>query len=114
MKAIRRRLRLWVAAWLVVQAASLSAFVPRDCCAAHRPASHQAPSCHESAPAPHCSMRGECDGPMAALVTVLSNIGVLPAALTVSPDLHASPVRVRPLERLLSRLAPPDSPPPRT
>ena len=37
MTIIRRRLRLWVTAWLVFQVASLSALVPRDCCAAHRP-----------------------------------------------------------------------------
>ena len=48
MTIIRRRLRLWVAAWLVFQVASLSALVPRDCCAAHRPAaSGKTPSCHE-------------------------------------------------------------------
>lgn len=57
MTALRRRLRLWVGAWLVVQAASLSVFVPRDCCAAHRAdAAHPAPGHHDAAAGAHCPM----------------------------------------------------------
>ena len=36
MTVLRRRLRFWVTTWLVFQVVSLSALVPRDCCAAHR------------------------------------------------------------------------------
>jgi hypothetical protein len=35
MRLFRRRLRLFAAAWLVFQATSLSALVPRACCLAH-------------------------------------------------------------------------------
>ena len=53
MRTIRGRLRLWVTAWLVFQAASLSALVPRDCCTAHRVVAGK-PACHEMADVPHC------------------------------------------------------------
>ena len=56
MNILRRHVRLWATAWLVLQAASLSAFVPRDCCAAHRPAVAKQ-TCHEVAPKAHCPMR---------------------------------------------------------
>src|SRR5262245_35583755 len=55
MTLFRRHLRLWVAAWLAFQVVSLSAFVPRDCCAAHRPpAQEQAAdaACHHPQQAP--------------------------------------------------------------
>ena len=58
MAFIRRRLRLAVTAWLVVQVALLSALVPRDCCAAHQAASQNERSCHEEKPAEYCPMRG--------------------------------------------------------
>ncbi len=58
MSAIRSRLRLVAIAWLLCQVASLSAFVPEDCCAKHtaiaaaRHHADQAPPCHESAATP--------------------------------------------------------------
>jgi hypothetical protein len=60
MTAIRRRLRILATAWILFQATSLSALVPRACCLTHQ--GHQASSnekktnCHEEAPAPHCPM----------------------------------------------------------
>jgi hypothetical protein len=54
MVRLRHRLRVFVAAWLVLQAASFSALVPRDCCSAHRPAMK---ACHEPAAAPHCPVQ---------------------------------------------------------
>ncbi len=142
MQSIRRSLRLWVTTWFVVQVASLSALVPRDCCAAHRPAASAAkPSCHEKAAATQCpmraadgtpcpmhrgdhheaadtsrddcAMRGTCSGPMAAMVAQLSNYGVLPSTLQLAPDLHPGAVRLSVDEQLLIRLTPPDPPPPR-
>ncbi len=142
MRSIRGGLRFWVTIWLVVQVASLTALVPRDCCAAHSSAAKAAkPGCHEKAtvtqcpmratdgmPCPMhrgghgeasettsegCAMRGTCSGPMAALVAQLSNYGVLPAALHVLPDLHRGSVTIDSDEHLLSRFTPPDSPPPR-
>lgn len=62
MATFRRRLRYWAAAWLVFQAASLTALVPRQCCTAHpiAPATTEA-DCHEEVPAPPPT-----DCPMAA------------------------------------------------
>src|SRR5262245_36338423 len=66
MSAIRYHLRFWVTTWLVFQVVSLSALVPRDCCAAHRLATEKEKSCHEEAavmhePADgaHCPMPGK-------------------------------------------------------
>lgn len=128
MSAVRRHLRVCVAAWLVLQAAALSSIVPRDCCAAHRPASAKRVACHEAAPvaadvhAHHsgaapgrdtCSMRGACGGPMAAFLAQLSLHGVLAERPTLV--LHVSGVNVARVvsEHLISRLSAPDSPPPR-
>jgi hypothetical protein len=47
MTLFRCRLRLLVAAWLMFQAATLSAFVPRACCLVHQGAlTKQDPDCH--------------------------------------------------------------------
>jgi hypothetical protein len=141
MTTIRRRFRFWVPAWLFFQVASLSAFVPKDCCAAHRPAAIDKASCHENTAATHCpkraadgtpcpmharghhdagqqssdrcSMRGTCEGPMAALFALLSNHGVLADSFEMSPDLHAGSAAIHTRENLISRLASPDPPPPR-
>jgi hypothetical protein len=132
MIAFRRHLRLFATAWLVFQAASFSTLVPRDCCAAHRPAQADA-ACHEAAPpqtvagagahAHHqgtpiddgddCTMRGGCDGPMAGFLAQLSLHGVLNDPLQVTPVLAVAGVAVRAHEDLIGRLVPPDSPPPR-
>ena len=56
MTVLRRHLRLWALTWLILQAGSLAAFVPRDCCAAHRPAA-ATKTCHETPPTAHCPMR---------------------------------------------------------
>ena len=143
MQSIRCGLRLWVATWLIVQVASLSALVPRDCCAAHRaatkarPACHQAPAVavthcpmparsgtacpmhggHDAATADRsgdgCAMRGSCKGPMAALFTLLSNYGPLTVPFQLQPDVYARSAPVRAGETLVTLLVPPDSPPPR-
>jgi hypothetical protein len=132
MAFLRRNLRVFVAAWLMVQAASLNALVPRDCCLAHRPA---ATSCHEPAvSATHCPMRATgaapcamhrgpvraacalssaCDGPMAALFTLLSNHGTLPAATATLPDAAVTSPVIAVRENVTGRFEPPDSPPPR-
>ena len=143
MISIRRSLRFWVTTWLVFQVASLSALVPRDCCAAHKSeASVTKPSCHqEVAPATQCpmraangtacpmhrgdhheaadtsrsdcAMRGTCRGPMVAMVAQLSNHGVLPSQFSVLPDLHQTAALISVDEHPVTRLTPPDSPPPR-
>jgi hypothetical protein len=66
MSALRHHLRFWVTTWLVFQVVSLSALVPRDCCAAHRIATEKQRTCHEEAAAAtretadgdHCPMPG--------------------------------------------------------
>jgi len=142
MAPLRRYLRLWVAVWLVFQVASLSALVPRECCAAHRQAATRAkPSCHETAPATQCpmragggtpcpmhsgdhtgasnssrdgcAMRGACSGPIAALFAQLSNYGVVTNSFQWQPDLQRGSAAVSTLEQLVTRLASPDPPPPR-
>ena len=89
MSLIRRWMRLWVAAWVVFQVASLSAFVPRDCCPSHRPHSgngksgqhtnhdgthanhdgqqtnHEQAPCHETAPATEAETGAHCPMPAA-------------------------------------------------
>jgi hypothetical protein len=60
-----------------------------------------------------CSMRGVCDGPMAALLALLSNHGLLTDSFVTLPDLQVTDVAARTREHLITRLAPPDPPPPR-
>ena len=121
MTLFRRHLRLWVAAWIAFQVVSLSAFVPRDCCAAHRPpAEKQAgdAACHHAEPAPEpmpeCTLGGGCNGPLSILGALLS-----PHAVLVEPTRLESLALVtvpnwRPLETPIARTSPPDSPPPRS
>lgn len=49
MTFFRRRLIAWSVAWLVCQVATLSAFLPPHCCAAHEHAAEAV--CHDEAPA---------------------------------------------------------------
>ncbi|MGH9311435.1 MAG: hypothetical protein ACRD1U_18800 [Vicinamibacterales bacterium] len=126
MVAIRRRIRMWTFAWLVFQAASLSAFVPRDCCAAHAEhASHHAPPeqartgtahcpMHEAAaPQPECSLRTACNGPMRALPAVWASPAPAPASIALFADTGRSSLaryaerRIVPIDLL------PATPPPR-
>ena len=130
MGPVRRHLRVLATAWLLLQAASLSAIVPRDCCAAHRgDAARGARNCHQPAtvqPDSHahhhtpppvdresCALRGSCGGPMAGFLAQLSLQGVLgqPPQLSRPLVIEAYPAQTR--EHLTSRLVPPDSPPPR-
>ncbi len=152
MTTFRRHPRLWVTAWLVFQVASLSALVPRNCCAAHQPAAvktehsshdsvpatdcpmlaadgtacpmhrghgghgdhreHGESSSHED-PSGECSIRGRCAGPMASLLALLSNQGVLPEGVAALPDVESRSVSPAVRESVVSRLASPDPPPPR-
>jgi hypothetical protein len=140
MASIRRRLRLWAAVWLLLQAASLPAIAARNCCAVHRSESaRDEPSCHKNVtattcpmpaadgtPCPmhkgdgaagqtreRCVMRGTCDGPMAALFPTLGALGILPDVATMMSDTHADAAAAQTLENLIRRLTPPDTPPPR-
>ena len=133
---LRRHLRVWAAVSLIAQSAWLFALVPRDCCAAHMSATA---ACHdEVTPVPHCPMedstgaacpmhragethpvaddcrmRADCNGPMSALLTLLSVQAVLPDAAAglaaAAPTSHTVVLREQPL----ARFVPPDLPPPR-
>jgi hypothetical protein len=134
MMSFRRRLRPLAAAWLLFQAATLSALIPRDCCAAHE--SHAPQPCHKPAAATYCpmpaadgtpcpmhaepereparcTMRGTCAGPMAQLFTLLAHQGTLPNPLTVSPDDALAATTSGTIEHLVRLFSPPDPPPPR-
>jgi hypothetical protein len=52
----RRRLGSWSIAWLLCQVASISAFMPATCCAAHE-VHGEADECQEGTPADQCPMR---------------------------------------------------------
>ena len=91
MRVFRRHLRLWVAAWIAFQVVSLSAFVPRDCCAAHRPPAEEAGgrcrTCH------HAGAGARADAGVHARRRVQQGLLVILGAL-LSP--HASPRRAHP------------------
>jgi len=113
MAGLRRRLRTCVIAWIVIQAASLSVLLPRDCCAAHKPMAEASDHCHKPAPPPECSLRGTCNVPEAVLVSLLSNHGILPATVLPMPRFDATPVAPPTQPRPLASRQSPDLPPPR-
>jgi hypothetical protein len=139
MISLRHRLQWGVAAWLIVQVAALSAFVPQDCCAAHK-AQHQQARHHTMAvpdhsnhhsmshesmhsgshdpapavPAKGCVMKGTCKGPMSAIIAILSSHGVPPvSAFSIAPDLSSSLAAGIARQYATSHLASPETPPPR-
>jgi hypothetical protein len=153
MASVRRRLRVLAMTWLVLQATWVTALVPRDCCAAHRPVSRSEQGAHHSGsaaqcpmpgsdgtPCPmhrgkadhrqhhastgehhhqtptaprECSLRGACDGPMAALLAFQSSQGILPASTGVRSGVESRSVATVFLHHLVGLFQPPDPPPPR-
>src|SRR5918999_5778707 len=108
MRFHRGRLRVIAITCLVFQVAWLTALVPRDCCAAHRPADRSERSCHQPVPKvqcpmrsadgtpcpmhggkTECSLRGSCSGPMASLLALLTNHGILPEPTAAPTDMAA-------------------------
>ena len=135
MISIRRRVRAVAFAWLLCQVASLSAFVPGECCIAHAAeaaAKQKAAACHEEAapPAPKdgdacplhqgrtkhdcCAVTNACDGPGAQLLTLFSFISTIDEPASSSTMLDSTVAFVPPAPPLLSRLALPDAPPPKS
>ena len=142
MTGIRRHLRAYAMFWLLVQAAQVAALVPLDCCAAHQTSrTATRATCHQAAP-PHCpmadrgaqcpmhanhvqtgastripagecTMRGTCGGPLAALLVLLSNQGILTRLRTTTPAFDAQQMTLGIHERVTARLDSPDPPPPR-
>lgn len=133
MTALRGRLRIVAFVWLLGQAASLSAFVPAECCAAHAAeakAKADKAACHESAPASTpkegdacpmhsgkshdcCKMTNSCDGPGQQLVNLFAFVGVLETPHSSSMVLPSSAAFIAPQPPLLVSLAIPDAPPPK-
>ena len=134
MIAIRQRVRAVAFAWLLCQVASLSAFVPEQCCISHAAeaaAKKTTAACHEDAapPAPKegdacplhqgrtkhdcCAMTNACDGPGAQLLTLFSFISTIDEPRSSSTILDSTVAFVPPAPPLLSRLALPDAPPPK-
>lgn len=134
MTALRRHVRAVAFAWLLCQVASLSAFVPEQCCVAHAAeaaAKEQAAACHETAPAPApkdgdvcpmhqgtrshdcCAMTNACDGPGTHLAGLFAYIGVLETPASNSLPLESAAIVIASSAPLLHRLALPDAPPPK-
>ena len=134
MTAFRRRIRAVTFAWLLCQVASLSAFVPEQCCVSHAAqaaAKVKAEACHEEAapPAPRegdacpmhhgskshdcCKISNACDGPGTHLLTLFANVGVLESPTCSTVTLDSTAVELPSPPTLLHRLTTPDAPPPR-
>jgi hypothetical protein len=133
MTTIRRRIRAVAFAWLLCQVASLSAFVPEQCCVAHAAeaaAKAKAAACHEAAPAEPkdgdacpmhhgskahdcCKISNACDGPGTHLTTLFAYVGVLESPASSSTVLESTSVAPTQPAPLLYRLSSPDAPPPK-
>ncbi len=120
---VRRHLRLLATLWLVLQAATLSAFVPRDCCQAHRPAA-DAPHCVETAgAAPESAaqtpdgdrredvVRRACGAP--PVFALFATPGIVTATAMPVVPVSASPVSLPRDEPPVDRTRPPTDRPPR-
>lgn len=133
MAALRRRIRAVAFAWLLCQVASLSAFVPEQCCIAHAEqaaAKEKSAACHEAAPVEQkdgdacpmhhtskshdcCSMSNSCDGPGSHLSTLFAYVGVLESPASTAATMESAPLAVTPPSSPLYRLTTPDAPPPK-
>ena len=133
MNAIRRRIRVVTLAWLLCQVASLSAFVPEQCCVSHAAeaaAKEKAEACHEAPPAAPkdgdacpmhhgskshdcCKISNACDGPGSHLTTLFAYVGVLESPASSAVTLESTAVTLPSSTPLLVRIASPDAPPPK-
>ena len=134
MNSFRRRVRAVAFAWLLCQVASLSAFVPGQCCLSHAAeaaAKVKAAACHEEAAPPAskegdacplhkgrtthdcCAITNACDGPGAQLLSLFAFVSTVDEPITSSTMLDSTSSFVPPTPPLLSRLSLPDAPPPK-
>jgi hypothetical protein len=123
MNRTRRHLRAWASTWLVIQVLSLSALLPRDCCAAHR--LHKGPAAHGAAdeaacamhpaqkPEPECSLRGTCNGPVLALPITTTSADPASTPFTLAPDTVFTEAAVALVARPTAIDVLSDTPPPR-
>jgi hypothetical protein len=112
METLRRRLRPVAMIWLLLQGLQFSTFVPLDCCLKHRAASQQT-SCHHPAPPVACSLDSGCPGPLASLLVLLSNQGILPSPMNVIDQMMWAPLPSSGSVAVVRLLERPDPPPPR-
>lgn len=143
MSAIRRRIHVIAIAWLFCQVASLSAFVPGECCKSHAAqaeAKAKQAACHESpasaeatagkATAPKdgdacpmhhgqkkshscCTMSNGCDGPGQQLTALFAYVGVLESLQSATTVIDSTAAYLPDQAPLIYRLSTPDAPPPK-
>ena len=142
MRAIRNRVRAVACAWLLCQVASLSAFMPENCCFSHaeeRAAQEKQEACHETEPvapkpgdacpmqhdegaacpmhgsksADCCAMTNACDGPGANLVSLFAYLGAIERPVSTTIDLDSAPAFISASTSPLFRVTRPDAPPPK-
>jgi hypothetical protein len=135
MTALRRRMRAVAFAWLLCQVASLSAFLPGECCTAHAAAAAAKAkdgSCHESA-APAvtpkdgdacplhkgrtshdcCTISNACDGPGQQLTTLFAYVAVVQAPQSASILIESTAAYIAAAPSLPYHRSIPDTPPPK-
>ena len=114
MQTVRLRLRVFATIWLLFQTLQFSAFIPRDSCLKHRPGAASEPaSCHHPAPPADCSLGNGCAGPLASLIVLLSNQGILSEAAVMVQQMPPTPVADASDDGAGSLFERPDPPPPR-
>lgn len=77
------------------------------------PAVHASEAAEAEPAATTCTLRAVCNGPLAALASLLSATGVTPEAVTVAADDQVRPQPSVPAEAVRSASRHPDPPPPR-
>lgn len=137
MSAMRRYARAVAMTWLLCQVASLSAFVPEQCCVSHaaeeaaRAVKVGSEACHET-PAPEpkdgdacpmhhgrprshdcCVITNACDGPGTHLLTLFAFNGPPEPPSSSSVVLESVAATASPAPPLLYQLSIPDAPPPK-
>src|SRR5690606_28958890 len=80
----------------------------------HGSAATEIPPAAPAAPSTDCLMGPLCDGPMAALLALLSNHGIVPEAASMLPPPEARRLAVAADENIRGHFPVPDSPPPRS
>lgn len=142
MRSIRRSARAIVILWLTCQVASLSAFVPENCCLSHvaeAAAEEKKDACHdaepvepepgEACPMAHgegaacpmhsskskdcCAMTNACDGPGTHLASLFAFIGAIERPATSLALLESTSAAIPSPASPRFRELTPDSPPPK-
>jgi hypothetical protein len=143
MRILRARVRAIAVLWLLAQAASLSAFIPDNCCISHvaeMAAQDAQDDCHESEPAPppepgdacpmqhdtgaacpmhsakstdRCAMSNGCDGPGTHLVRLLAFLGTIERPVSSAIVLESSAAFLPPSTPPVQQIISVDAPPPK-